>query len=318
MNLSNSYMPIFSNQIWVWVAGGLLGLLIVFAVFTLKLPEQEMVERNIIPPEQLPPAPYFPYDLENPDDKQKLPEKLEEVSGLTFAGQNLTAMVQDEKGRIYIYNHHEEDVIEEIKFNNDGDYEGLEIAGDDAYVMESNGILHQVINYLEKEPVVRKYKTPLSGRNDVEGLGYLPEKQQLLLACKEDPGIYGKSYPNTRAVYAFELDEMEMNTEPFIQIDFYQLAQLLIAYASNEFEREFASDFDPDEDDAFKPSGVAIHPLNGDLYIIGSVGKLLVIDDQDGKLKNVKPLDKDTFKQPSKVILRLLKVRKRELVIVLW
>ncbi len=291
-------MPISANQIWVWIAGGLLGLLIVVAVFTLKLPKQERVERNIIPLKQLPPAPYFPYDLENPDNKQKLPKKLEEVSGLTFVGQNLTAMVQDEQGKIYIYNYKEEDVTEEIKFNSDGDYEGLEIVGDHAYVMESNGVLHQVMNFLDKEPIARKYKTLLSGRNNVEGLGYSPENEQLLLACKEAPGIYGKSYPNTRAVYAFSLNEMEMNTEPFIQIDFYQLSQLLIAYATNEFEREYAADFDPDGDDAFKPSGIAVHPLSGDIYIIGTVGKLLVIFDRDGKLKNVKPLDKDTFKQP--------------------
>jgi uncharacterized protein YjiK len=48
----------------------------------------------------------------------------------------------------------------------------------------------------------------------------------------------------------------------------------------------------------FKPSGAAIHPLTGELYIISSVNKLLVVADRRGEVREVYRLDEGVFKQP--------------------
>src|SRR5204863_2389137 len=48
----------------------------------------------------------------------------------------------------------------------------------------------------------------------------------------------------------------------------------------------------------FEPSGIAIHPVTRDLYIISSVGKVLVIISPDGHLSNVIQLNPKVFKQP--------------------
>ena len=40
------------------------------------------------------------------------------------------------------------------------------------------------------------------------------------------------------------------------------------------------------------------HPKTGDLYVIASVGKLLVVLSKKGKIKSVQRLNPDVFKQP--------------------
>ena len=49
---------------------------------------------------------------------------------------------------------------------------------------------------------------------------------------------------------------------------------------------------------SFQPSGIAIHPLTGEIFIISSVGKLLIILDRYGKVLDVKELDPVIFRQP--------------------
>ena len=46
-----------------------------------------------------------------------------------------------------------------------------------------------------------------------------------------------------------------------------------------------------------KPSGIEIHPLNQHIYIITSVGKLLIVLDKKGRLIDVAKLPKKLFKQ---------------------
>ncbi len=130
----------------------------------------------------------FPYHINDSDEKWKLPKKLVEISGLSYIDKHRLACVQDEKGNIYIFSLKSGEVEQKIDFGDDGDYEGIEIIGHDAWVLKSNGTLYQVQNFLkEVEPPVKKYTTALSGKNDAEGLAYDPISQNLLIACKGHP-----------------------------------------------------------------------------------------------------------------------------------
>jgi hypothetical protein len=53
-----------------------------------------------------------------------------------------------------------------------------------------------------------------------------------------------------------------------------------------------------DDKAEFKPSAAGINPMNGKLYIVASVGKLLVIADKKGKIEEVYPLDPLMYNQP--------------------
>jgi len=53
-----------------------------------------------------------------------------------------------------------------------------------------------------------------------------------------------------------------------------------------------------DEEAEFKPSAAGINPVTGKLYIVASVGKLLVIADKKGKVEQVFRLDPVMYNQP--------------------
>ena len=89
-----------------------------------------------------PPHPAFPYQLNQPNAIFEMPEALKEISGLgiTEDRKNLIA-VNDEEGIVYLINKMDGQKVKEIEFWDEGDYEGLEVVGQDAYVIKSSGTI---------------------------------------------------------------------------------------------------------------------------------------------------------------------------------
>jgi uncharacterized protein YjiK len=50
--------------------------------------------------------------------------------------------------------------------------------------------------------------------------------------------------------------------------------------------------------DGFKPSGLAVHPITGDLYVVSSVLKVIVVLDRSGRVRSASALDKKLLEQP--------------------
>jgi len=46
------------------------------------------------------------------------------------------------------------------------------------------------------------------------------------------------------------------------------------------------------------PSGIAVDPINNDIYVISSVGKVMLVFDHTAKLKDIIKLQKSIFVQP--------------------
>lgn len=238
----------------------------------------------------------FKYDLAYPDDRYKMPKYLEEISGLSYYGNGKIACVQDEKAFIYVLNLEKEEIINKYDFGDDGDYEDITIVDKTAYILRNNGTIFRVKNFKKKDRKVKKYPTELKERNDAEGMAYDSKTNALLIACKGSPSI-GKenSYAGYRAIYKFDLEEKKLVTTPHILIDLTRLDSYIDPGMFNKLTKIFS----PKENEtSFKPSGIAIHPLDGDIYIISSVGKLLIIMNRKGKVKEVKELDPEIFRQP--------------------
>lgn len=98
---------------------------------------------------------------------------------------------------------------------NSGDYEGIAIAGNIVFVVESNGTIYQTNDFLN-DPKVTEYETRLSKNNNVEGLFYDKSKNRLLLAIKERDPV-SKDY---KGVYAFELYSGKLAKEPIYKLHF--------------------------------------------------------------------------------------------------
>lgn len=245
-----------------------------------------------------PEVPPFPYRLTKESDKVKLPSKLEEVSAVSYLGNGLFALIQDEKGKIYIFDPKKEEVVEDYKFRRSGDFEGLVVLGDTAYALKSNGSIYEIPHYREDDIEPNKFDTFLSPSDDTEGLCYFAEKHWLLIGAKEPPVKNGKELTNQRAIYAFDLKTHELQKKPYIMVDMQELKEFLVAHAKTDKAKERAEKFDPNDKDDFKPSDLNIHPITRDIYIIASAGRMMVVLNKDYKIIYAKDLDRDVLKQP--------------------
>lgn len=235
------------------------------------------------------PEPFNQYNLQKPDAKYFLPYVLEEVSGMTYYRPGIIACIQDEDGKVFFYNHKKRELENTIRFEGSGDYEGIATDGEKLYVAESNGHIYKVEMGSHGDiGKVKKYKTALKKQNDVEGLVYDPALDKLLVACKDEPSIEGKKEKG-RSFYHFDLEEKKIDKKPAFNISRHDIKKYLESHKDFEYEVNRIN---------FKPSGIALHPINGHFYIIASIGKLMLITDKKGTIKGSIPLDPRLLGQP--------------------
>jgi len=83
-------------------------------------------------------------NLNHPIKVFDLPNELREVSGIVHLGNKEIACVQDESGKIYIYNPEKNNTFELAHFQEDGDYEGMAYNENIFYLLRSDGLLVEV------------------------------------------------------------------------------------------------------------------------------------------------------------------------------
>ena len=230
------------------------------------------------------------YDLKTPAAKYFLPYILEEISGLSYVKPGVLASIQDEDGKIFFYNHKDRKIENDFRFGKSGDYEGVEIVGNTAYVIRSNGTIFKFpIDEKFHLSQVEEIRTKLKKANDVEGIGYDRRKNNLIIACKGDASLKKDQKLKGRAVYKFDLEEKKLSKKPKFRITKSDIKNFLEKHNDFEYEENRIN---------FHPSGIALHPHQDLFYIIASTGKLLVITNRDGKIKGTAPLDPRLFGQP--------------------
>ena len=202
------------------------------------------------------------YHLHDPSQVALLENDLDEISGLAYVDETTLATVNDEEGIIFLWNTQEEQIIGEIDFGKDGDYEGVEIvqAPDGstiAYVLRSDGDLYEVTS-LHDDPQTRKYENALSDRNDTEGLAYDTKQQTLLVACKATGEVNDLPSDRETLVYAYQPEA----PDPL---------QAVLRQPDEEKKR-------------LHPSGIARHPLTQRLYVLFSANHKIAIFDSASQL----------------------------------
>lgn len=242
----------------------------------------------------------FPYQLDRPIRSWKLPESLVEISGLSYIDDQRLACIQDENGIIYIFNVKNGEVEQEINFGDDGDYEGIEVIETNAWVLKSNGTLYNVTDYLNKtESETKKIATLLSSRNNAEGLAYDPLNKNLIIACKGYPFLEDKKESAYKAIYSFSPETRKLNKKPFLLIDLDTIKYYKKIDPMTRLGDEVMAFLDPSEGDkTFQPSGIAIEPVTGDLFILGSVGRLLLVFSGKSEMLAIIKLQPKIFPKP--------------------
>lgn len=231
----------------------------------------------------------FMYDLDHPTEVFKLDNDLEEISGLSLTNdpQQLVS-INDEDGELFFISLEDGEIVEDLKFGKDDDYEGVEMVNGIYYVLESNGNIHEIEVKGDDADKIETYDTFLKRENDVEGLGYDAAKGHLLLACKAKHD----DYDDQRVVFAFDLETKELIEKPVLHIYEDSLYQFIEKRGvNNGFLRSvFAK--------GFAPSAIARHPQDGDWYILSSPRRLLLVMSSDGSIKHLAQFDSDLARQP--------------------
>ena len=224
--------------------------------------------------------PVIQISLQKPEAKWELPAELREVSGIAMLSNELMACIQDEDGILFLYDLNKKSIVKKIQFAGAGDYEGLAIAGNTAFVVRSDGAIYQVSDFRTEKPEVILHKSGLASTQNTEGLAYDKTNNRLLIACKG----YDKALPDTKGIYEFSLAENKMNTKPVITIPLHQ-AQLTP-------EKRNKNPFDK-----LQPSSLDIHPVTGEIYLLDAVNYLLLVLDRNGQIIKKKKLDKRLLRQ---------------------
>lgn len=210
------------------------------------------------------------YDLQNPTQRLTMPNSLTEISGLSFYKNNQLACVNDEDGEVFIYDFKKEKIIEKIPFGKKGDYEGVEVIGNEIFILKSNG---KIKSFKVGEAFEREIDCSDSDVIEFEGLSYDPTTKCLLLAAKERV----KDKDDKKMIYAYDFKKQTMFKNIAIPED---------AVIGEDGKK------------LFRPSGIAVHPLTGEVFIVASQGKKLLILSKDGAKEALVSLDATLFRQP--------------------
>jgi uncharacterized protein YjiK len=202
-----------------------------------------------------------------------LKRPLREISGIDFISDKELIAINDEAGKIFFLNplNGEFTVFE---FGSKGDYEDIVKVENSYYVLNSNGFLYEVdiTNKTQRAVFAGSYGKHM----EFESLCYDKKQHQLLLICKE----CGKNQ-NSISAYSFDLNTKTFSANPYFSISWEDIRKMA---KDNSIE--------------CRPSAAAINPVNNKLYIIASLGKVLLEATIGGKLEGVYNLNPDHFPQP--------------------
>ena len=225
--------------------------------------------------------PWLPrYDLKAKRPRQtKLPGKISEISGLAITSDGRLLCHDDESAVVYEIDPWTGKILAQYSFGNgflEDDFEGIAVKEDTVFVVNSSGDIFQFRQAPDRGHASFKlFKTSLSQKNDIEGLEFDPVTDCLLLACKGDAG---KGLGGFKAVYAFSLTTRRLIDSPRFLIPLKEV--------NNASKGTFC------------PSGIAIHPLSGTIFVISADSHAVVELDRHGRILAQEEIPRNVNSQP--------------------
>jgi len=219
------------------------------------------------------------YDINKPE-KFGVNASLNEISGIAFLNGNAESAlaIEDEKGKLYQFSTGKENTVIS-KFAKKGDYEDVTILNNNTVVvLRSEGsLLEFPVSAIGKETIDSvKVHDSILPPGEYEGLFAADGK--LFALCKNCPGDKEKI-----EVSVFTLEQA--NGAPLRVTNTFKINISMVQPAGEAKTK-------------FHPSAIAKHPLTHEWFIVSSVNKLLLVLDEQWKVKDYFPLDPSLFKQP--------------------
>ena len=210
----------------------------------------------------------------------KLDLKIREISGIVWDNHKDQFIAHnDEKGILFYLDKNNAGIVKEFQFSQSkGDYEDIAIVKNDVYVLRSDGMLYKIVtdSTTGSQKSFDLGKIEMSGEVDFETLYYDPERNALILLCKNCSSDDKKLV----SAFAYYPDSIGFVNKPIYSIDVAKVKEL-----------------SPRETSRFQPSAARIHPVLKKLFILSSASNQLVIADMEGNVEGVYMLAKKLFPQ---------------------
>jgi len=216
----------------------------------------------------------------------KLPSRLKEISGLALSPDGRLFSVDDEEAVIYEIDYSKGKIVKEFALGKpvlQGDFEGIAYLNDRLLLITSDGLLYSAVEGQDGQHVsYEKIDTELGEECEIEGLAQDPDQARLLIVCKkmhdDDDGL---------AIFVWQLGDGHGKNDGRIKLPVNDiLAQL--------------------ETGKVHPSGIAIDPHSGSLYIIAARQRALIeLDSEGGFISAGKLPHKKRHRQPEGVEISL-------------
>lgn len=211
----------------------------------------------------------------------ELQPELNEISGIAYdKNKHRFLAINDEQGILFVLNSNDYTIQKKLKFGKKGDYECVSVNEDKVFVLRSDGNLYTMI-YNDDSISKSNHFTYTGPATEFETSLWDNRNKQLSIVSKKSVSDKAIQANN---IYNIDLLSGQYSLDPANRISWESIRK-------KGFEIK-----------GFHPSGAAIQPATGNIFVISSIEKLLVIFNSAWQVISVHHLDKVLFRQPEGIV----------------
>jgi uncharacterized protein YjiK len=186
-----------------------------------------------------------------------MPPELQEISGIAVTADGRLLAHGDENSKVFVLNPRTGIVLKKFTVGTGiaGDFEGITVAGDDIYMITSNGTLYQFKEGASNAAVrYSTIDTHLGKECEFEGVAFEPDSAWLLMPCKR---VSKKLPRGNLVIYRWRLQGTDSTRLTMLTIPHAE------AIGSNDWK-------------GLHPSDITVDPTTGNYILISAQEKALL------------------------------------------
>tara|TARA_R110002126_G_scaffold274595_1_gene419687 strand:- start:10321 stop:11274 length:954 start_codon:yes stop_codon:yes gene_type:complete len=232
------------------------------------------------------------YDFTSPSSSFHLPPELREISALTDMDDRTIACVQDEVGTVFFIDLPTGEVVKRQPFGPAGDYEGITRVNRSLWVLESGGLMIELVDRDNTLSVRRERRLDLD-HDDIEGLGHDPTRNAILVAPKDKPNG-DKAEKGVRRIFAVDAESGDPMEALALETSLDRIeadakrAGIALPTKVTKGGREKVNL-------KLRFSSVAVHPYSNQLFVLSAVDAAVLAFDRDGELRGAHFFDPESM-----------------------
>jgi uncharacterized protein YjiK len=204
--------------------------------------------------------------------RRQLPATLREISGLAVTADGRVLGHDDELATVYELDPRWGTVVKAFHLGSTpvrGDFEGIALAGEQLYLVTSDGTIYESVEGRDGEHVrYRAHRTRLGRQCEIEGLAFEPAGRVLLLPCKR---VRVDAWQDSVVIFRWSLDRRQMAEPSRIALP---KSRVLAGMGG----------------DRFRPSAIEVHPETGTYFVLSARDPAVIEITPSGDLLDVREL----------------------------